>query len=95
MTPVVNAANAAVQLPEELTRVITDADGVAERFVRGFIPAMDAKYRAAVEDVLKEDFPHLLEDPAFIQKVCEAMTPEAIIEQPFVFLSKNPAFVDA
>lgn len=80
------------QLPEELTRMLTDANGVAERFVRGFIPAMDAKYKLAVKEVITEEFPQLLDDPAFIKRVLEAMGPEAVVEQPFVFLSKNPDF---
>ena len=86
-------AQSGIKLPEELTRMLSDADGVADRFIRGFVPEMTAKYRTAIEEVLQEDFPALLEDPAFVQRVCDLMTPEAIIEQPFVFLSKNPAFV--
>ena len=81
-----------IQLPEELTRMLTDANGVAERFVRGFIPAMDAKYKMAVKEVITEDFPQLLDDPSFMRRVLEKMGPEAVVEQPFVFLSKNPDF---
>lgn len=79
-------------LPADLMSAVPDAEAVAERFIASFKPAVDIRVESAVKELLAEEFPRLLENPAFVRKLTNAIGPEAIVEQPFVFLAKNPNY---
>jgi hypothetical protein len=84
-----------LELPEEFSKHLEDAQGTAERFFTGFTPLTDRKLRQAVMQQLEEEFPNLVNQPQIVEKICEKLGPEAFEEKPFIFLSKNPAFIDA
>lgn len=68
------------------------AQEMAQRFVEGFVPMMDAKIEKAVQTVVAEEFPALADDEAFMKRVMARLTPDVVEEQRFVFLAKNPKF---
>lgn len=87
--------NTELQLPEEFSKHLSDAAGVAERFMQGFTPITQNKLRQAVLAQLEEEFPALLNQPNVVERIVSKLGPEAFEEKTFVFLSKNPAFIDA
>ena len=79
-------------LPQDLMHAVPDAEAVAQRFIASFKPAVEKRVESTVNELLADEFPRLLENPAFVRKIMSAVGPEAIEDQPFVFLAKNPNY---
>ncbi len=69
---------------------LDDPTGVGERFLESFTKFIEAKKHEKVIETLEEDFPHLAQDNAFVQKVMERLGDDIIEEKRFVFLVLNP-----
>jgi hypothetical protein len=83
------------RLPEEFAQHLSDAEGVAERFATGFAPIVERRIQETVQAVMDEEFPALASNNDFVTRVANRLGAEAFEEKPFVFLSRNPAFVQA
>jgi chorismate mutase len=68
-----------------------DIDGVSERFMEGFSEFLQQKKEEAVLEVVREEFPQLVDDEEFIQQVITTLGNDNIVEEKrFVFLALNP-----
>lgn len=69
-----------------------DAEGVKERFAKGFSVYVDDKKRSAIESVVAEEFPQFAQNEDFIQKVMATLGNNLEDERRFVFLVLNPQY---
>lgn len=68
---------------------LDDTTGVGERFKQGFQQFIQSKKHQAVVNLLKDELPHLADDPKFIEKVMNRLGDDAVEEKRFVFLVLN------
>jgi len=69
-----------------------DTEGVKARFAQGFSAYVSEKKRQAVQAVMAEDFPHLVENEGFVENVLTTLGNNLEDERRFVFLVVNPKY---